>query len=96
MEFGTMMVLLAGIGSVTGIVAMVIDKRASARDKQFSVERVLAEQRLELQAQRIAELERHNDQLEAEIAWHRRLAEAKGDPARTLDAPADSKPSLAR
>jgi hypothetical protein len=96
MDFGTMMVLLASIGSITGIVAMVIDKRAGTRDKQLAAERILGEQRLELQAQRIAELERHNDQLEAELAWHRRLAEAPGGAARSLDAPADPIRSLAR
>jgi len=84
MDLGSVIVVLASIGSVTGIVAMLIDKRFGGRDKRLEAERLLIEQQLAMQAQRLIELERHNDQLEQALAWHRRLAEAQGEPARSL------------
>jgi hypothetical protein len=82
MDPGSTLVWLGGIGAVTGIVAMLIDKRAGARDRQLEVERQLNEQRLALQEQRLIELERHTAQLEQELAWHRKLADAQ--PARPV------------
>jgi hypothetical protein len=87
MEFGEVVVALAVIGSVSGLAAMLIDKLFGGRDKRLEAERMVLEQRLAAQEQRLAELERHNDQLEQALVWHRRLAESQGEPSRSLQAP---------
>ena len=82
MDVGSTFVAIVAIGSFTGIVAMWLDKRSSTRERQLDTERQLVEQRLQIQEQRLLELERHNDQLEQELTWHRRLAEARVESSR--------------
>ena len=94
MEFGEVLVALAGIGSVTAIVAMWIDKKFGGRDKQFEAQRLVMEQRLAYQEQRMADLERHNEQLEQALVWHRRLAESQGEPGRSLQASFEAEPAV--
>jgi hypothetical protein len=87
MNLGEVIVILATIGSVTGIAAMLIDKFGGRGDKKLEAERLMMQQRLAFQEQRLAELERHNEQLEQALVWHRRLAEAQTEPLPAVRAP---------
>lgn len=75
MDLGTALVALTGIGCATGVVCMVIDKLSGRRLRELEAAGQLAEERLALQRQRIADLELHNRQLQQQLDWHRRLAE---------------------
>jgi hypothetical protein len=66
MEPGLAIVALAAIGCGTGIVCMVIDKVAGARQRGDR-------QRVAFLEQRVADLERENRHLTEQIEWHMRL-----------------------
>ncbi len=98
MDLGTALVALTGIGCATGVVCMIIDKLSGRRLRELEAARQLAEERLALQQQRIADLEVHNRQLRQQLDWHTRLAQgpapaglAGGRPPGALDGASDGR-----
>ena len=70
-----LLALIAVSGCVTGVV--LVERILAAGRRARQQELWLAEQRIQEQQLRIAELERHNDELRQQLDWHRKLLEAQ-------------------
>ena len=75
MDIGTALVALTGIGCAAGVVCMVVDKLTNRQVRSLEAARQIAEERLALRQQRVADLELQNRQLQQQLDWHSRLSE---------------------
>jgi Tfp pilus assembly protein PilN len=71
-EFLAIAILILSIAVVVGV-----DRVFGARRLARQNEAMLIEQHIEQLQQRIAELERHNDDLRQQLEWNKRLLEAQ-------------------
>jgi hypothetical protein len=77
--------LLAVTGCITGVIF--VDRFLGPARRAAEHNLRLAEQRIQEQQLRIAELERHNGELREQLEWHRKLLEAQDTVLKQLGPP---------
>jgi len=87
------LVSITGIGCATGVVVVAIEKRADRLRRDITHKLELERERSSQLQQRLQLVERQNDQLQQQLAWHGKLLGAHAPAPEEL--PAGGPPSLA-
>ena len=74
--FAIVMVVGIVFGSTATVITVAMDKFAGGKQRAAQLELEISRERAAMQEQRVADLERLNDQLTKSLEWHERLAAA--------------------